>query len=369
MSSALECCNVITQALDTTNTQLPTFKIQNPGALAAFLTPENLANVRLIETVDKSTGRTIAHRAKYWQNPRAAATDGFLNFCTPGSTTGQKFKDYEVTVRKSVELTLDEAEFRTFCGSLADAGKGNIAGYEFAVQQIQAKLNQLIRSYSTGILTQAAGLAGKFIGGAASKTVNLLKTDGSVNANGEVAILRSFEDAELPTDNILAIGTGNLSEYWYKRAYACCSDAGVDVSKVVAPLRYFRDPAAASVLANPNGFLAFTPGAAVPYFSAINVGGFERLEETYTKTVINVPFQFNGINYNLPVDMFINYAKCPTPAEGDDYTPDSVWTIVWTLSGGLATIPDDIEPSGSPFEDVNNLFTFVAGCGNDAYCS
>jgi hypothetical protein len=46
------CCNVVIRSLDEQNTNLPTFKIQNPGTLAALLMPDNLQGVSMANITD-----------------------------------------------------------------------------------------------------------------------------------------------------------------------------------------------------------------------------------------------------------------------------------------------------------------------------
>jgi hypothetical protein len=368
------CCNVVIRSLDEQNTNLPTFKIQNPGTLAALLMPDNLQGVSMANITD-AAGRTVINRVRYFKNPRASAEDGWQNFCTPGDTTGQNFKDYPANIVKSVKLTLSEAEFRDFCGIPADGNASNISLTEFGVQQTRAKANELLKAVSNAFSVQLAANTGKFADGSTSKNAQLLTTVGGVDANGEVLVRRSFEDLELPTDGIIAVGSGNLSEYWYKRQYACCSDAGVNVSNVTSPLMYFRDSAIGSVTSNSNTFIAWSAGAAVPFFRQMFVGPYIKNGSDGTvnirKIPIQLPFNFNGINYNIPVDFTAKYVECgSSDAEASpENGPDSYWVLTWTITAGLATIPTDIEVSGSPFEGVNNILKFIATCGQQAYCS
>jgi hypothetical protein len=89
------------------------------------------------------------------------------------------------------------------------------------------------------------------------------------------------------------------------------------------------------------------------------------------KIPIQLPFNFNGISYNIPVDFTAKYVECGSSDSeaSPENSPDSYWVLTWTITAGLATIPATIEPSGSPFEGVNNILKFVATCGTQAYCS
>jgi len=373
MTSASSCCNVVVRALSEQNTNLPTFKIQNPGTLASLLLPDNMSGIRMVEVTD-NTGRTIINRAKYFRNPRDVVNDGWSNFCTPGATSGQDFKDFPADITKSVKLTLDEAEFRDFCGIPSDGNASDISLTAFGLEQTRAKANQLLKAVSNAFAVQLAANVGKFQDGSIVKNANLLKTDGSVNANGEVLVKRSFENIELPTDDIIAVGSGNLSEYFYKRQYACCSEAGIDVSKVTSPFRYFRDTAIDSVMAGDNNFITFAPGSAVPFFRRWFIGPYEKNGSDGTnirKIVIDLPFLFNGISATIPVNFTVKYIECGSTDEdaSPENGPDSKWVLTWTINAGLATIPSNIEISGSPFQGVNNILHFIATCGNSAYCS
>lgn len=368
------CCNVVIRSLDEQNTNLPTFKIQNPGTLAALLLPQNLQGVNMIPITDPA-GRLVKYRARFFQNPRNGASDGWQNFCTPGDTVGQNFQDYAPNITKSVKLTLSEAEFRDFCGIPTDGNASDISLTDFGVKQTRAKANELLKAVSNALSVQLAASTGKFADGTASKNAQLLTSVGAVDANGEVLVRRSFEDLELPTDGIIAVGSGNLSEYWYKRQYACCSDAGINVSNVTSPFLYFRDSNIGSVSSDNDTFVTWAPGAAVPFFANYFVGPYIKDGSDGTinirKIPIQLPFNFNGISYNIPVDFTAKYVECgSSDAEASpENDPDSYWVLTWTINAGLATIPTAIEASGSPFEGVNNILKFVATCGNQAYCS
>ena len=359
------CCNTVVTALTELVDGSPTLKIENPGTMAALLSPDNLRGVRLADV--QEDGRTIAKIVKYWENPRSTdeETDGIPDFCTPGSTTGQKFGQFLPNIKKHVKLTLSEKEFRDFCGIASDGNAQNVSGTAFAQEQIQAKINELIRAYTRGLTIELATRVGNFTDGDTVKNIPLITPAGGANHVGEVQFIREFEKAELRSDNVIAIGDGLVSDYFKLRQYACCSDAGVNASLIREPFRLFRQPGTDSLIEGNENIIAWSPGSVVPFFRPNFVGPFAHApgESEIVKINIPVPFNFNGIAYTVPVDFTVKYIPCP-----DEGEIDSKWVLTWMLHGGLASLPSDMEPSGSPFEGVTNIFHFRGICGAAEYC-
>jgi hypothetical protein len=350
---------------------ITTFKIQNPGTAAAIFDPRNIGTNSYITTKDDA-GRDVDTYVRFFQANRTAATTGKVDVCSvEGDTTSQLSQKYEANIVEHQKIILDENEFVNFCGSGADINSADISQFEYARELMEVLFNNVARSLSTSYLSELSGLTGKFSDGtSAAKTIQLLKSDGSINPVGEVAFKREFRNLEVsnPTD-ITAVGDGILSDYFDLREYSCCSDAGQDVSKVVSPFDFYRDPLVSSELDSVNNILAWRKGTVMPFFKTDHkVEAFRWNDRDYVKTYFEMPFEFNGIRYMIPLDLFIYYDKCGTETSGSTGGLNR-WKIALQYQTGLATVPTNIEASGSPFEGVNYVLPFLASCGDTGYCS
>jgi hypothetical protein len=366
-----KCCLVVTKAVDDLVTGNTTFKIKHPGTLTALLSPENLAQVEMKQTETPGGQKTIV-QVQYFTNPRTGATIGWPDFCGTGETEPQKFATFDPLSPVSVVQDLTEAQFKEFCLADGDTAE-NITVTSYAQQLIRAKLNQLFKGVNDSLLVELATRVGNFADGTAGpQLVPLVDVKGRPNEQGVTDMEIAFEDIEITNiDDLLVIGSGFLNRHFKGLKYACCSDAGVNIGQTGAPFNFFREPNIDTLVAGEQNIIAFAPGAAVPFFVSEFKGKYSTADWSHTnilKDTIEVPFEFNGVSYNIPVDYTAKYHECGHADNGTN-TPNSSWRLTFTITPGLVSLPTDIEISGSPFLGVNNILHFRGECGEPDFCS
>lgn len=351
---ANDCCRVVQQELiNLAQENDTTYRIENPGTLAAVMAPRNNNGFEAVDIQDP-TGKTRIVRLKYWTNPRTAASDADQQICTAGSTTGEKFASITIDKTSSVKLTFNDAEFRLFCASLA--GASNVSSSGFAQSQIRAAMNQLVVKINNDTVDNLVANVGNFINGAAGpKTVTLLNTNFTPQYKGESTMMKDFEDIEAPGRPIIT-GSGIMRDYTTLKGIACCNDGGVDISRTTGSFDFYRDGYVDTSIGTSNNFIAWEPGAFRMFFRNFFVGPFDFTQEDKVKATMI--FVWNGIS--IPLDMTLYYNFCGTDGTGKT----SQWILTFAANYGYFYLPSDLEAAASPFFGVNNILHYVGDCGD-----
>ena len=351
---ATTCCLTVQQSLDAiAQGNVTSLKITNHGALQALTSPSNTSGFEALANNDPN-GKDRVVRVKYWTNPRTAASTSAPNICSTDTTTAEKYANVTIDQSRSVKLTLSEPEFRTFC----DPG---VRGSAFAQQQIQGKLNQLFDGLDTDIVTYLSTHRSNFYGGVApGKTVKLVKSDESPSQGGIIQVEQDMMEAGT-VGMPFAIGSGYVWSVGKLLNLACCSTAGIDLSKLAgSPWVNYYDLKVDSIMDGQNNALIVAPGAAQIVPKLKWVGEYDDLQngtarEDQVKTNISVPVPGGG---SLPVDFTVYRSFCGSNNDGD-----TSWILTWTVPFGMWSLPSDVEAVGSPYRSVNYIFHYQFTCG------
>lgn len=351
---ATKGCLIVQQSLDDiARGNVPTFRIDNFGTLQWLTSGMNTTGYTGLQVQDPG-GKNLTVKIGYWTNPRTAAgTDCTPNICTPGTTTGQKFASFVLNYCRDVELTLDEQEFRDFCGTEGDT----IVASDFAKNQMQGIVNQLLAGISTDAVTYINAHAGNFYGGIAGpKTVIMLKGDGSAYHGAELTVQADLEDAGF-TGVPAAIGLGYLRTYSKTTEIACCNSTGIDMSKLNSSTwGYFSERRVDTVVGTDNNFFVLAPGAVQLVSKVKWVGPYEDIgDKNQVKTVVNIPIPGGG---SIPVDFTAYRSFCGTGNDGL-----TKWKLTWSVNFDFFSLPSDVEAVGSAWRSVNGIFHYKATCG------
>lgn len=343
------CCLNVQQALDAiAGDNVTTFRQIRPGALEAIRSPVNTAMGQTEQlNVQDPGGKTRTNQVSYWTNPRTASATSAPNICEAGTTTGQKFADVTTNITRSQTLTLDEAEFRFFCGD-------GVKNSQFAQQQVKAKVDQLLVDIDQDVINFLSTGYGQFANGIVGPiNLPLITPSYAPQYGGEVTMMNALEDAEVPGKPIV-VGQGYLRDYVRLKAIACCNDDGVDISRSTDSFYYYRDARLDQTMAGSNNIIAWQPGAAQMISKTTFVGEYARLfDPDKIKTTVTIRLG----EIDLPVDFTLYYDYC------GDGKGVSKYVMTWTARFGFFSLPTDLEPVGSPFRSVNNIFYFTASCG------
>lgn len=343
------CCLNVQQALDSiAGDNVTTFRQERPGALEAIRSPVNTAMGQTEQlNIQDPGGKTLTNQVSYWQNPRTTSATSAPTICASGSTVGQKFADVSTTITRSAKLTLDEAEFRTFCGD-------GVKNSRFAQQQVKAATDQLLVDIDQDVINFLSTGYGQFANGVVGPiNLPLISPTYAPQYGGEVTMMNALEDAEVPGRPIV-VGQGYLRDYVRLKGIACCNDQGVDLGQVGDTFYYYRDARLDQTMAGSNNIIAWQPGACQLVSRTTFVGEYQRLfDPDKIKTTVTIRLG----EIDLPVDFTLYYDYC-----GDDYGV-SEYVFTWTARFGFFNLPTDLEPVGSPFRSVNNIFYFTASCG------
>jgi len=364
--NAKQCCNVMIAAIDNYFATTPGDKIEMPGVLAGLMSADNRGNLDIIPTRGRNN-EIIDFRGRFIQNGRQDATDGYPNKCdTSGDMTGQKSHQYETMTPKSAPtLILDEAGMQEICHSVNDDADRieNVSGFEHAQKLAMQHINQLLVAIDDQLTSALVANTGKFKDStSAKKTLNLLRTvdlqNDTPNGDGIVKLLSEFDDLEVRNQgDLLVFGSGILRDYFLARDYAF-SHTGSNFNEINAPFRFFRTGKIDNYQAGTDNIIAMKSGMAVPFFKTeFSKRAYQMEMPDFSKRSFDMQFDFGGVQFSIPVDMQVYYNKCNT--DGSPVAaPHGKWAINFTTSVGLATLPSDIEPSGSPFEGVNYILPF-----------
>lgn len=351
---ATKGCLIVQQSLDDiAKGNIPNLRIDNFGTLQWLTSGMNTTGFEGLQVQDPG-GKNLTTKIGYWTNPRTAAgTDCTPNICTPGTTTGQKFAEFNLTYCRDVEQTLDEQEFRDFCGTEGDT----IVASDFAKNLMQGIINQLLSGISTDAVTYINANAGNFYGSIAGpKTVILIKGDNSAFHGGGITITNDMADAGF-SGTPGAIGLGYLRTYSQLLDLACCNSTGIDMSKMsTSTWGYFADRRVDQVANGDNNFFVLAPGAVQLVSKVKWVGPYEDIgDKNQVKTTVTIPIPGGG---SLPVDFTAYRNFCGTGNDGL-----TKWKLTWSLNFDFFSLPTDLENVGSPWRRVNGIFHYKATCG------
>lgn len=349
---AQKACLQVQQSLDDiAGANVPNLKITNPGALQAVTRAENISGFEGLQVQDGS-GKNRTVRVEYWTNPRTeAGTDCYPQICVAGSTDSPKYADMTLNLCRDVKLTLDEEEFRNFCGD-------GIKDSQFARNLTTGKIQQLLDAIDQDLVTFISTHPGNFYNKIAGpKTVTLFKTDGSIYEGGELDIANDMEDAGV-RGMPAAIGLGYLRTYSQKKKFACCNAAGIDLSNMDSSWMYFSERKVDTTVGNANNFFVLAPGAVQLVSKVKWVGPYEDIRsEKEAKTTVEITIP--GTGYRLPVDFTVYKDFC-----GGDNDGKTKWIITWSLNFDFFSLPPDVEDAASPYRSVNGIFHYKATCGD-----
>lgn len=352
---ATKACLQVQQTLDNVaQGNVNALKIENFGGLQWATSSTNTAGFEGLQNQDP-TGKNLIVKIWYWTNPRAeAGTDCTPAICTPGSTTAQKYAEMTLTLCRDVSETLDEQQFRDFCGPDGET----IVQSPFAQQLIQAKANQLFAAIDSDMITYVAAHAGNFYDNIAGpKTVTMIRTDGSPFHGAETQISSDLEDAGV-MGTPAAIGLGYLRTYSKTVKMACCDQTGVDLSRLAtSSYVYYSDRRVGTVTGAPNRFYVLAPGAVQLVTKNKWVGPYEDIRsQNEAKTTVMMPVPGGG---SIPVDFSVYRSFCGSGNDGL-----TKWVLTWSLQFDFFSMPADDEAVGSNYNSINGIFAYNATCGD-----
>lgn len=352
---ATKACLQVQQVLDDiAGGNVPTLKFDNFGTLQWLTSSTNTSGFEGLQNQDPG-GKNNTVKIWYWTNPRTAAgTSCNPNICTAGTTTAQKNAEMTLSYCRNVELTLDEAEFRNFCGP----DGATIKESPFAQKQIQAKLNQLFDGISTDAVGYINAHAGNFYGGVAGpKSLIMLRADGSPYHGAETTVSNDLEDAGI-LGTPAAIGQGYLRTYSKTVKLACCDNTGIDLSKMSSSTwGYFSEKKVDTVVGGADNFFVLAPGAVQMVSKVKWVGAYEDMRPgaNEAKTTVMVTVPGGG---SIPVDFTVYRSFC-----GGNNDGNTKWILTWSVNFDFFSLPADTEAVGSKWRSVNGILHYTATCG------
>lgn len=348
---ATKACLQVQQVLDDiAQGNVPTLKIDNFGSLQWITSATNTSGFEGLENQDPG-GKNRTVKIWYWTNPRTGAgTDCTPAICTPGTTTAQKNAEMTLSYCRDVSLTLDEQEFRDFCGE-------GVVDSRFAQMQMQGVINQLLAGISTDAVTYINAHSGNFYGGIAGpKTLIMLRADGSPYHGAETTVSNDLEDAGV-VGTPGAIGLGYLRTYSKTVQLACCDNTGIDLSKMSSSTwGYFPERRVDTVVGANDNFFVLAPGAVQLVTKVKWVGPYEDIRDrNEVKTTVRVPVPGGG---SIPVDFTVYRSFCGSGNDGL-----TKWVMTWSVNFDFFSLPADVEAVGSVYRSVNGIFHYRATCG------
>lgn len=351
---ATKACLQVQQVLDSiAGNNVPTLKFDNFGTLQWITSATNTSGFEGLQNQDPG-GKNRTVKIWYWTNPRdAAGTDCTPNICTPGTTNAQKYAEMTLGYCRDVELSLDEQQFRDFCGP----DGATIVESPFAQKQMAAVLNQLFDGISTDAVGYINAHAGNFYGGVAGpKTLIMLRADGSPYHGAETTVSNDLEDAGF-LGTPAAIGLGYLRTYSKTVKLACCDNTGIDLSKMSGSTwGYFSERRVDTVVGANDNFFVLAPGAVQLVTKVKWVGPYQDMRDrNEAKTTVMVTVPGGG---SIPVDFTVYRNFCGTGNDGL-----TKWKMTWSVNFDFFSLPSDVENVGSMWRSVNGIFHYRATCG------
>lgn len=351
---ATKACLQVQQTLDAiAQGNVPTLKIDNHGILQWLTSGSNTSGFEGLQNQDPG-GKNRTVKLWYWTNPRTTASTSCLpDICTSGTTDAQKYAEMTLQYCRNVSLTLDEAQFRDFCGPDGDT----IVQSPFALQQIQGKVNQLLDGIDTDAATYLAAHDGNFYGGIAGpKTVTMFRNDGSPYHGAETIVSNDLEDIQV-SGQPAAIGLGYLRTYSKTVQMACCDQTGVNIAnRPSSTWVYYSDRKVDTAVGTQNNFFVLAPGAMQLVSKVKWVGAYRDIRDrNEAKTTVIVPVPGGG---SIPVDFTVYRSFC-----GGDNNGNTDWVLTWSVQFDFFSLPADVENVGSSWRSVNGILHYVGTCG------
>jgi len=233
--------------------------------------------------------------------------------------------------------------------------------------------NILIRKINQQLVTSMSTQFGVNVatGSAGGKVINIARNaNGLILDNGYLDIMNDLEANEFCGDPCI-VGGGIFSAFNRSLAIACCSAAGMDLSRLNVP-RFFYDKDTQSIWGD-NTIGVFAPGS-VKFLGRnryLTPFGGDRGDSLF----FSVPFPVSDFGCNndaclddLIIDVQVRYITCPQDIEVDGETTPVGRGIQVILSKYYALFvqPDDLYPDGDELEGTNGtLLYFIENTDDD----
>jgi hypothetical protein len=373
------CPYVLAQLKDVAQCNTPSSKITPAGFFRLLW--ENRPNARIINGAD-------ALRLDDGQGHIRDLTLKYLKRAVPGQSSTSDNCDIDIinaytemeiatTQYRKLSLYISDEDMARYCADASATvavGGAPTAFMREQLDQVMALANGLIGDINRDLLTlQLANFGINVVTGTnAATTVNFPGANAGVDNLYTEGFTKIFQDMSLNEvcGELLIAGHGNFNVFDYQKTIACCSQLGIDVSRITG-YRYYPDIYSQTIW-GANQIGVFSPDSVG--FVGINrfqgfAAGQRGNSQFFTMPLpIDCP-ECNGDYGTMEFDAQMRYIDCPTVinvgCEGET-TVGRGWILSLGKSFGLFNIPDDAyqdEENGDCYTDRltgnNGTFRYV----------
>jgi hypothetical protein len=196
----------------------------------------------------------------------------------------------------------------------------------------------------------------------AARTINIAPTPTLDLSAGIVRLLQDFQDNEICGAPCM-VGGGLMAAYEKTLAWACCNNAGLDMSRLGLPTMYFDKDS--QDIWGTNQFGAFSPGS-VKFISRLKYEGpYAGQKGTSIFFTMALPVNEFGcapdcLN-DLMFDVQMKYIDCPTPStiNGSATTLNRGWQFIISKDYALWVQPQTAYRIDDPLFQTNGVLRYV----------
>lgn len=324
------CENIQQSLIDVAGNNAPSLRRDKAGLVEALLSAENTSGVDAIQ-LDQGNGKIRNVQLSYIQRGlESDVTTAIDNDCASGVETEPIEKIVSITNELQTKIKFSEEEIRKICDGQA----------QWTADVINSKMNAMLVKLNKELLTQVAAGVGTFVGGAATKQIQLFNTSTTNEQSARrlaLGVIREDMAQAGFSDAPMLIGAGELAHFAHDIGLTDMTSLRADASRSASDLASFYydrfvDPALVPVINPANSdFLAIIPKSAFLLTWNRYVGEHAKRSEHFEHGTITDPM--SGITFDLKshyddcadewyVKLQLNWEMCKTPSDAFAATDD-----------------------------------------------
>lgn len=361
------CPALLTNINDVAEGNAPGKKLQIAGFLASLFCCQN-STVSPINTeqFDGASFRPLT--VKYAKRPTLTDVSG-TDDCSIDRIPGYSEWNVPSMGFKKTSFFIPDNTLQQYCiDAIAtqSVGRPPTTVMKEIYDRILESANIVMKAINVDLVTQMATKFGVNVttGQSNGKVINV-NDDGNkmVLDNGIVDMMRDIQENEICGDPCL-VGGGLWSAWKAAQMLACCSSAGLDMSKTSLP-RLFFDKDTQNIW-GPNTAAILAPGSVKFIGRNSYQGPFAGQRGTSFFTTLPLPVDEFGCNLedclrDLMFDMQLKYIDCPTQVTGpggNTITVNRGWQIIISKRYALWVQPTDAYSAGDELYDTNGTLKY-----------
>jgi len=301
-----------------------------------FLTdPVNRSMLQGMTAIGDSRIRTVeaVWKQRYLETETSSSA---INGCEGGEMGDEATEKYEIDpdFGTKIEFSIELSKLRKNCKTNA----------QWFAEEVQARIDQLIRGVAMRTSQELPALVGQFRDGTSAK--DALTRDGNAFVNNALQLInRQYREIN-GWNRPFVFGAGLIADYFESVEFGCCADVlSIDLGEFVRRhnVGFMYDRRIPEQLSGDEGFVAVAPGALqLLYFNEYEGDRQVMDQPDFVQGTITDPLT------QIPIDWWASFDRC------------GKWNFSLKLAHMLVGMPEHLYRANDPLSGVNYVLRFNA---------